>query len=325
MDNLTDVIKINWGWENDMNADNEQNNLEHLLVNIAGPIVEFALVRPDDYKHLHSYKKYRIENFATATDSFQTYAKDMNIALKGRQCAMSVSAAVHGDVIKIMRGSWTFSLLGFSHLFGQKPIAINNASALSWANIYANEKSHKPLEMMNAHGPLDMTKAGKYLTILMYDGVGLASLMMNGAGQNIVIDSEHGHTGFYPASPLEKQVMEAIKLGKIHISWEHILNTADSDPFWKKLNLSLDQIGDLKCSVLGNFAGDAALSQTSWSGVFLYGNCANYLNSPKRVELFNKRFEEKSSYRMNIRNIPRYLVNMEHQELLGCAAMLANR
>lgn len=299
-------------------------DLDHILVNMAGPIVEFAMVKSVKNQPLHSYQKYYAQNFATATDCFQNYAKDKNISFKDRKCAISVSAAINGDVVKIMRGNWTFSILGFSHLFGQKPIVINDAAALSWANLNATPKTHKSVGFL---GSLDFTKAGKYLTILWIDGVGTSSLIVTDNGQQFVMDSEHGHTGFYPANANERRVFEAIRPGKMQVSWEHILSIPDSDPFWKQPNVALSstEVIDVKAGVLGAFAGDATLSQTSWSGVFLYGQCAAYLNTAERVKIFQGRFESKGGYRMNLRNTPRWLVNMEHQELLGCAAMLVHR
>lgn len=299
-----------------------EEGLDHILVNMAGPNIEFAMVAHEPDKPIYNYSKYHCGDFATATDCFQNYARDRKITFKGRKCAMAVSAAINGDVVKIMRGGWTFSTLGFSYLFGQKPIVINDAAALSWANLSGTSRTHKPIGLSKDLGFANM---GKYLTILLIDGVGLSSLVVNDDGQSFIMDSEHGHTGFYPNNAIESRVCEAMKLGKRQVSWENILSMPDSDPFWSKPNvaLTLSQVTDLKASVLGAFAGDATLSQTSWNGVFLFGNCSQYLNTEQRIQMFQERFEGKNSYQVNLRNTPRWLVNMEHSELKGCAAMLA--
>lgn len=295
--------------------------LDHLLVNMSGPIVEFAMVKPGHHHKIHSYKKYNAKDFVTATDCFNNYGLELGIGMKGRTCAIAVSAAVTSDAIKIMRGNWTFSILGFSHMFGRKPIVINDTSVLSWANLSGSDITHKSIGFV---GDRDFNKPGKYLTIQMMDGVGLSTLIITPNGQRIVSDSEHAHTGMHPENDIESRILQARKLGKLQVSWEDILCLADNDPFWRKpeINLSLSEISDLKSSLLGALAGDATLSQTAWNGVFLYGDCAHYLNSPERIAMFQKRFEQKNNYRMNLQNTPRWLVNMEHRALLGCAAML---
>ncbi len=302
--------------------DNEPEKLDHILVNMSGLTAEFALVKYGSEHGLHSIRKYDCSSFATATDCFNAYARDININMKGRKCAIAVSAAVTSDVIKIMRGNWTFSVLGFSHMFGQKPIVINDTSALSWANFAGTQLTHQPLGLP---GQMDFNKAGKYLTIQVMGGAGLSTLIITPDNQRIVVDSEHAHTGFYPSNDLEYRILQAMKLGKLQVSWEHILCISDNDPFWQKpeINLTRVEILDLKASILGAFAGDATLSQTAWNGLFLYGDCIQYLNTPERIAMFQKRFELKNSYRMNLQNTPRWLVKMEHRSLRGCAAMLA--
>lgn len=299
------------------------SQLDNILVNMAGPIVEFAMVKPGHNQIIHSYKKYNAHEFVTATDCFNNYAQEYNISMKDRICAIAVSAAVTSDAIKIMRGNWTFSILGFSHMFGQKPIVINDASALSWANLLGTDMTHKPIGFM---GDRKFNKNGKYLTIQMMDGIGLSTLIVSPNQQRIVSDSEHAHTGFHPTNDLEDRILKVKKLGKYQVSWEDILCLADNDPFWRKpeISLSLSEITDLKAALLGALAGDAALSQTAWNGVFLYGDCAHYLNTPERIAMFQKRFEQKNAYRMNLQNTPRWLVNMDNRALLGCAVMLAH-
>lgn len=297
--------------------------IDNLLVSMSGPIVEFAMVKPGHNQRIHSYKKYNAHEFVTATDCFNNYANEYNITMRGRTCAIAVSAAVSSDAIKIMRGNWTFSILGFSHMFGRKPIVINDTAALSWANLAATDNTHKSLGLA---GERDFNKVGKYLTIQLVGGVGISTLIVTDDKRRFVFDSEHAHTGFHPGNDLENKICQAMKLGKHQVSWEDILCLADNDPFWKKpeIKLSLSEISDLKSSLLGAFAGDATLSQTAWNGVSLYGDCAHYLHTPDRVAMFQKRFEQKNNYRMNLQNTPRWLVNMDNRYLLGCAAMLAH-
>ncbi len=308
------------GMMNNKGQKNE-NQLDHVLVNMAGPTTEFAMVKPGTNQSLHSIKKYNSENFATATDCIQTYARDHNITLKGRRCAIAVNAAVNGDVVKVSRGNWTFSALGFSHMFGTKPAIVNDVAALSWANLKGSKLTHKSLTLA---AETNFSRPGKYITIILSEGTGAATLVVTAHGERYIFDSELGHTTFYPANAVERDIQKALSLGKLQVSWENILSMSDDDPFWSKdpISISSSERSKIKASILGSFVSDAVLSQTAWGGVFLYGKCPEYLNKPENVAIFKNRFEAKDTYRLNLKSTPIWLVSMANAELLGCASLL---
>jgi len=303
--------------------ENDSESLNHILVNMAGPKTEFAMVNSKNNQDIHSMRSYNSADFVTASDCFMAYAKEQNISLRDHKCAIAVSCAVNGDVIKVMHGGWTFSINGFGYMFKEVPLVINEVVAMTWANISGNSSTHRPIGMSS---DANFRQAGKYLTIKIEDGAGAATLLNRGDGRFLVNDSEHGHVGFSPSTAIEFRLLETLSKTKAHVSWEDVLCLPNSDPLWSKpgIELGLKDVIELKASLLGAFAGDAALSQAAWSGVTMTGLCTHYLTDPKHIDLFAKRFEAKNAYNMNLKYAPRWLISMEHAELRGCAMMLAH-
>jgi glucokinase len=293
-----------------------------IVVNIDGPVVEFAqiaLQRPTELLHV---KKYRASDFMTATDCIRCYADTLpGRSLVGHPAAIAVSAAITGDSVRISRGGWIISISGLRHMFGAQPLVLNDSVALAWAGADFSARNRKPV------GRSDFSEQpgeGRVVVINWGFGLGAAAIQEMPDGTRFAIPCEVGHTGFSPETELELILHRLMGKGRYPVTWEQILCLSPTDAIWRDpaLNLDIPKIEAAQAELAGAFASNVVLSVTAWNGVVFIGSRASILEKESNALLFNQRFEQKAAYRNKIRSTPRWTLNDPLAALKGCARLL---
>ncbi|MGB3723411.1 MAG: glucokinase [Pacificimonas sp.] len=291
-----------------------------LLAAIDGQEIRLAMAKPGPTPRLDRQRDYPTRQFVTATDAFQKYGEEVGVDIADRTVALVVSGPVVGDSIRIQRCPWILSLTGLRYVFGKPPLAVNDSAVKSWANLAHTAQSHTSL---SAPALPDFTRNGRWATITLQNGLG-ASLLVRAEGQRMMmVDSEIGHIGFAPHGPEEVALAEAIAKQKGGTSWELALFAHEDRDLWRAAGLPGDPEGTdvARAAMVGSFAGDVVLATGGWSGMFLH--CArSVLARPAALAAFNKRFEAKTAYKMEIRRTPRWRADMPAANLTGAALML---
>jgi glucokinase len=295
-----------------------------LIADIDGANVRLGLATPSANPRIHEVRHYSTSASSTATGCFQQYAKDVGINLYGVNCAIAISGAVKGDVVRIARCNWIISVSGLTILFGTAPIILNDSVAKAWACI--DLKSTEFRAISGSDSPA-LNQKGCWVSINFGDGVGAAGFVSYGHDHFELIDTECGHVGFAPENENEAALAQIVRRGSDRVSWEQILAPSADDVAWKdpRLSIAASDIAVFRAGLLGAFCGDVALALAGWSGTFLHGARAKLVLQPGCTTAFNQRFEAKTAFKSELRAMPRWLVMSDTVNLNGAARCLAAR
>lgn len=315
-----------------------------LVANIGGTHARFGLALPSraGRPEVVAVGQYLTADFASFSDAAGHYLGGVG-AEKPTQGVFAVASAVTGDQVKITNNPWTFSIREMRRdlrLDGVR--VINDFSALS--------RSLPWLQPGDVHaiGAVPPRSApgvdATYAVVGPGTGLGVGCLAMRG-GQGVVIESEGGHVSFAPGDRYEMRVLELLfeRYGRVSaerlISGTGLLNLYQAvcaiegtpaqleTPAAVTAHAVADRAGpcgrtlELFWSLLGSFAGDAALSFGAWDGVFIAGGVAQKILPWLEAGAFRRRFEDKGRHQALMRAIPTQVVLHPHAELLGVASL----
>jgi glucokinase len=150
-----------------------------------------------------------------------------------------------------------------------------------------------------------------------------------------------------PATDRESAVIDSMRRHFDHVSAERILSGPGLVNLYNTLaqldrvpsrGYSAAQITDLAaraedplcvettamfCAMLGNIAGNLALTLGARGGVYVGGGIVPKLGSVFIESVFRERFEAKGRFRSYLEAIPTFVVTHPLPAFLGCAALLA--
>jgi glucokinase len=179
-------------------------------------------------------------------------------------------------------------------------------------------------------------------------GTGVASLVLDGAGEPLVVPGEGGHVDFAPVGDIEIAVLQYLRGRFERVSIERLLSgdgllslyRALCDIHGHGIALSTPEaVGKAAqahsdpmaaeamavfFAVLGSVAGDLALTLGARGGVYIAGGIV-----PRYVELlrhsqFRSRFESKGRFSEHNKVIPSLVVTHPNPGLLGVACFSSN-
>ena len=172
-------------------------------------------------------------------------------------------------------------------------------------------------------------------------GLGVAGLYRRG-GVHVPIVGEGGHVGFAPATRVQIDVLNALRERFDRVSAERLLSGAGIEQiYWalcrlhgeRRLQLDAAQVfaasadGDPRAheatqlffEVLGQVAGDLALTLGAADGVYIAGGIAKRYPELLQASGFRSAFESKGRHRALMERIPTLLVTHAEPGLLGAA------
>jgi glucokinase len=278
-----------------------------IVIDIDGPTAVFGLCDRASKLIGSSVRSYRTDDFPTATDCIQNFARETGARLAHSDCAISVSGAISGDGIRIQRCKWIISRVGLGYLFQKPAFFLNDSAAKLWASKEVGFISHRPLNV--AHQP-DFSAAGKWLGINYESGLGAAILIRDEDRNFVHVETEAGHCAFTAVSNDEVSLLAELARQKRPVSWERAL-------FCEGLTTLQ------KSAILGSFVGDTIMATGSWSGVLLFGAAADLLSKGDNASIFAERRAARANFQIPLKNIPCWTVRMPNINLVGLARYLS--
>ena len=258
-----------------------------------------------------------------------------------RQCAIGIANPIVGDRVQMTNHHWAFSISDMQRELGlQRFLVINDftALALSLTSLDAADLRAVGGGAAVANAPLGLLGPGT--------GLGVSGLLpaMGGRGA-IPINGEGGHVTLAPVNELEEKVVRILRREFGHPSAERALSGSGMVNLYNALcevdgvaarpltpaevtsQVDTDpQCGgaiDLFFSLLGNVAGNLALSLGARGGMYIGGGIVPRLGDRIDRSLFRARFEDKGRFRSYLQGIPIWVVNARMSPaLIGAARAL---
>ncbi len=258
-----------------------------------------------------------------------------------RQCAIGIANPIVGDHVRMTNHHWEFSISAMQEALGlQRFLVINDftALALSLTSLDAADLRAVGGGQAVLNAPLGLLGPGT--------GLGVSGLLPAIGGRSAIpINGEGGHVTLAPVNDLEEQVVRILRQRFGHPSAERALSGSGLVNLFNALceidgvtarpispaELTAQSETDPQCraaidlffSLLGNVAGNLALSLGARGGMYIGGGIVPRLGDRIDRSAFRERFEDKGRFRGYLQAIPIWVVNARMSPaLIGAARAL---
>jgi glucokinase len=254
---------------------------------------------------------------------------------------IGIATPVTGDVVRMTNNAWAFSIADFKRSLGvARCLVINDFTALAYslpALLPGDLRKLGGGEAV-ANAPLALLGPGT--------GLGVSGLLPAGQGRWLALSGEGGHVTLAAMDELESAVLAVLRARFGHVSAERVLSGPGLVALCGALaevkgvavpDLTPEQVtdlalagGDALCahtvrlftSLLGNVAGNLALTLGARGGLYLGGGIVPRLGAAFDEALFRHRFEDKGRCRAYMGAMATWLITASAPALMGVSRAL---
>ncbi len=321
-----------------------------LLASIGIDSCRFALLDGmDGARPLFSrYREFKTSECRDAADAIGRYVAGLDVPAPS-VLGLEVCGPTKADVITIPQSGWSFSVSTLEREFGfSRAIALNDAAAtarslpgLSAADVVAVGAARAT--------PLPLPP-GRYALMTVDFGLGVSAVnILEDGAEGRPIETEGGHVGFAPSDDLGEYLVRELRKEYGRVSYERLLSwtglaklrgliaARENKPSVELTPLEILLFGrtgsDPICTatlnayfrILGDFAGDIALSLGAVDGVLLSGRMMTEAHELLGVSDFRQRFETKGRLSQVVRDAPTWAIINPISGLVGLAHAVTER
>lgn len=305
-----------------------------LVADIGGTNTRCALAAPSG---IGPFSCYRNADFPDLATLLGRHLDGLPPARRPRLAALAIAAPIRGDEVRMSNIDWRFSRPALrTALALDELLLVNDFAALARAL-----PELAPADLAAVGGGRPVPDAPR-IVLGPGTGLGVAALVRVG-GQWAGLPGEGGHVTLGSCTDQEEAVLRAARQRYGHCSAERILSghglsflhetlhggaarpaeaigagLADGEP------AAVASFG-LFFGLLGNMAGNLALTLGAFGGVYIAGGIVpRYLDHLARSS-FRERFEAKGRFRGYLRDIPTWVITDPVPALKGLAALAGDR
>ena len=312
-----------------------------LVADVGGTNVRFASQFLADGPLL-GMASYPCADFAGLWEAMQHHLREQGLA-RPRACAIGIATAITGDQVQMTNHHWSFSIAALRQALGAEHLLVINdftALALSLPALAPESRRQVGGGAAVDGAPIGLVGPGT--------GLGVSGLLPGVGGAGLApIGGEGGHVTLSSFEPEEDAVLKVLQRRFGHVSAERALSGPGLENLYQALagvrgqvvpergaasitagddRLARDTV-ELFCSLLGNVAGNVALTLGARGGLYIGGGIVPRLGERFDRSRFRERFEAKGRFRDYLAAIPAFVVSGSDQAaLLGaCRALDAAR
>ncbi|HEX5420036.1 MAG TPA: glucokinase [Gammaproteobacteria bacterium] len=308
-----------------------------LIADIGATNTRCALL--DEKGRILAPETFRNDGFPGLEDVLRAYLANRRSGDRPKRAALAIAAPILGDSVEMTNRGWAFSQAQLARDFGlARLLVVNDFAAVAWAL-----PALQPAQILQVgggspapHTPLAVLGPGS--------GLGVSSIVPTRSGWALA-HGEGGHVTLAAATDQEAAVIDLIRMEFGHCSAERLLSgpglvnlyqtlgklagrgpatvtPADVSALAEKGESLAVQARSMFFSLLGNVAGNLALTLGARAGVYSAGGIIPKLLEPFKVSQFRVRFESKGRYRWYLERIPTYAITEEYPAFVGLRALL---
>jgi glucokinase len=281
--------------------------------------------------------------FETIADCIAAYRAQEHLDAPS-EAAFGIATAVTSDAVRMTNHPWAFSIDALRATLGVTRLRVlNDFEALAHAVPTLGDADRRAVGggAADPTAPLAVLGAGT--------GLGVSGLVPDGAGGWRVIVGEGGHVTLAAADAREASLLAVLRERFGHVSAERALSgpglvnlyqavcmldgepaaplapsdvLARSAPDSAEADPQCAQAVDAFASLLGNVAGNLALTLGARGGVFIGGGIVPRLGDRFAELPFRARFEDKGRFRAYLEAVPTWVIVAPAPALLGAARAL---
>jgi glucokinase len=310
-----------------------------LIGDIGGTNARFAMANPARAEFSDAMTL-SCADFPSADDAIRHYLDKLSSVAPDVICLAAAGPVVDGAV-QITNNHWELNAADIAAGFGTDKVQLLNdfeAIAISIPQLEPNDTAiiGGPDRQPQLDGDFTIATVGP--------GTGLGAAGLIRRGQAVMpIVGEGGHVGFSPETPLQVEILNELNSRFDRVSIERLVSGPGIENIYRaltsirgeqRLQLTAQEIFEKGIDVtdsctsesiqvffelLGQVAGDFALTFGAMDGVYLAGGIAKRYPKLLRESEFRNAFNNKGRYRELMEKIPTMLVTHDEPGLLGAA------
>jgi len=318
-----------------------------LIGDIGGTNARFALAHSQQ-PGFHDPITLKCADFASADDAIRHYLDEASAESPEVIC-LAVAGPIIENTVQVTNNHWTLNVAEIAADFAIDAVQLlNDFEAVAYAipQLQAEETQTIALPDMR---PL----SDKHFNVAIIGpgtGLGTAGLVRRG-DVLIPIVGEGGHVGFAPKSQVQVEIRSALRNKFDRVSVERLVSGSGIENiYWALTLIHGEQRTQLTASeiftksgdgsdprateathmffeILGQVAGDLALTMGAEDGVYIAGGIAKRYPQMLANSGFRNAFDNKGRHRAYMERIPTMLITHDEPGLLGaayCALELAS-
>ncbi len=313
-----------------------------LIGDIGGTNARFALATPDR-PGFHSVLELQCADFATADDAIRHYLATTKADSPDAIC-LAVAGPIIDDRVKITNNHWDISAAETRTDFGIEAVRLlNDFTAIAYSIPLLTETEVRSIGRHD-HGWLPKTN---FNVAVLGPGTGLGVAGLCRRDDMLVpITGEGGHVGFAPETELQLEILTVLRSRFDRVSAERVIAGSGLENIYLALTTIRGESGaklsaaeifrerragnvaaeavDVFFELLGQVAGDVALTLGAVDGVYIAGGIAKRYPDMLEESRFRSAFEGKGRQRALMERIPTRLITYDQPGLLGAAYAVLN-
>lgn len=302
------------------------------LADIGGTNVRFALLTDSATGPITHIEVRAHKDFA---DAFAAFMAQQSGRTAVRRAILAVAGVVEGERCALTNNLWVIDAGELRARFGLTDIRlVNDFEAIAWSLPRLAAGDLRPIGGGKpvAQAPMVVLGAGT--------GLGVAAYVPSPHG-GLVLRGEGGHSTLPSGSAREDAIIAHLRQRYGHVSAERVLSGPGLENLYRSI-AALDSLNvpersaaeitqaalarrcaasaaalDTFCAMLGDVAGNFALSFGAQGGVFVAGGILPRLGDHLANTQFRARFEAKGRMRRYVEQIPVYLILRDDPAFVG--------
>jgi glucokinase len=302
-----------------------------LLSDVGGTNVRFAVLAGGV---IGPIERLAVAKFANFDDALAAYFASHRDAAGIRKALFAVAGVVEGERCKLTNNPWLVDGAALRARFGFAEVGlVNDFEAVAWS---LPSLTGEDLSQLGGGKP----KAAAPL-LALGPGTGLGVAVYLPAGGGTVLGSEGGHTTLPGGTPREDAIIALLRERFGHVSAERVLSGPGLQNLYRTV-AALDGVSvperrsseisraaiagtcpvsraalDIFCAVLGEVAGNFALTFAAQGGVYLGGGIVPHMRDYLPRSQFRARFDAKGRMSAYVQAIPAYLILHDDPAFIG--------
>jgi glucokinase len=284
-------------------------------------VLRFATVAPSARPRVEQVREIAIASLPTFTDALQQFERESGVPLQGLECAIAMAGAASGEMLSMVRSRWTITRNGLAAVFGRPVTVLNDVGARVWATRCGTAN----VQTVRGTGALSLDRPGRYLMIMVEEGVGAAAIDVDRESGIRILETEAGHMDFPPSNEREERLAKALRGASPFVSWERLLMLDQHDPVWNQAcpELLEPERSRVLAAILGRFSVNVMHAAGAWQGVILTGSRIPRMIDAGNRAYFETAFGTRRNFSRLILGAPVWRVDQHEAVLTGAAQCLA--
>lgn len=310
-----------------------------LIGDIGGTNARFALAEPDAPGFSRELTL-QCADFDSADDAINDYLGEVGAPAPQAIC-LAAAGPIVDDRVRFTNNPWTIAVQDLQASFDTPRVRLlNDFEAIAYSVPFLGANDTIPIGL-----PDPQPLAGeRYTVAVIGPGTGLGAVGLKKIGEQLIpIVGEMSHGGFAPESQVQINILTELRERFERVSSERLVSGQGIENlYWalcrihneKRRALSAAEIfsagidgSDARASeavevffeILGQVAGDLALTLGASDGVFIAGGIAKRYPDKLASSRFRSGFEHKGRHRSIMERIPTQLITLAQPGLLGSA------